>query len=135
MGIGTQIFWMAALALAVASVTWTITHEEIFREAREYFESRSRRARSFAARKFFFALTCEFCLSHYATLLLLFITGFQMLYHDWRGYVVAFFGVVWTANNLMSVYGRLRLDIKRERVELKEKEQELKERGDLDKAA
>ena len=126
---------MAALALAVASVTWTISHEEILREPREYFERRSRRSRSLAERKFFFALTCEFCLSHYVTLLLLFITGFQMLYHDWRGYVVAFFGVVWTANNLISLYGRLRLDIKRERVEIKEKEQDLKERGELDRVA
>jgi hypothetical protein len=135
MNIGPQIFWMATLALAVASVTWTITHEEILREPREYLEHRARYGRTLAERKFFFALTCEFCMSHYVGLLLLLITGFQMLYDDWRGYLLAFFGVVWTANNLMSLYGRLRLDIRRERVEIKEKEQELKERTELDKAA
>jgi hypothetical protein len=30
-----QIAWLLVLALPLASVTWTITHEEIFRELRE----------------------------------------------------------------------------------------------------
>lgn len=32
-----QLLWLFTLALPVATVTWTVTHEEIFREARESF--------------------------------------------------------------------------------------------------
>lgn len=135
MTISMQIFWMAALGLAVASITWTITHEEIFREPREYLERRRLHARTLAGRKLFLALTCEFCLSHYVTLVFLAFARFRMLFDDWRGYVVALFAVVWTANNLMSLYGRLRLDIKREHVELKEKEQDMKEKAEAKEAA
>jgi hypothetical protein len=36
----------------------------------------------------------------------------------WRGYLIAFFALVWMANIYMSIFARLRLDIKRERVEI-----------------
>jgi len=49
---------------------------------------------------------------------------FKLLYTDWRGYIVAFFALVWVANQYMSIYNRLRLDIKHEQVEIKEKEKE-----------
>jgi hypothetical protein len=39
-----------------------------------------------------------------------------MLYAGWRGYVVAWFAVVWIANVYMSVFNLLRLDIKHENV-------------------
>ena len=32
------IFYLVILSLAVASVAWTVTQEEIFREPREYCE-------------------------------------------------------------------------------------------------
>ena len=32
----TQLTWLFVLALPVASIAWTITHEEIFREPREW---------------------------------------------------------------------------------------------------
>jgi len=41
--------------------------------------------------------------------------------------VVAGFALVWLANLYMGLFGRLRLDIKKERVEIKEKEKEIKE--------
>ena len=31
-----QIIWLFVLALPIATISWTVTHEEIFREAREY---------------------------------------------------------------------------------------------------
>ena len=37
-----QLFWLFILALPVACVAWTVTHEEVFREPREYCERRSR---------------------------------------------------------------------------------------------
>jgi hypothetical protein len=44
----------------------------------------------------------------------------------WRGALLAWFSLVWVANVYMSLFGRLRLDIKRERVEITAEEQELK---------
>lgn len=42
---------------------------------------------------------------------------------DWRGYLLAFFALVWVANQYMSIYNRLRLDIKHEQVEITAGEQ------------
>jgi len=43
---------------------------------------------------------------------------------DWRGALLGWLTLVWVANVYMSLFGRLRLDIKRERVEIKVEEQE-----------
>jgi hypothetical protein len=127
MPLGTQIVWLFVLAIPVAAIAWTVTHEEVFREPRSYFLRRSRHAPHIVERKFFYLLTCEFCLSHWVGLFFLFFTGFRLLLDDWRGYVIAFFALVWVANQYMSLYGRLRLDMKRERVEIEATE---KARGD-----
>lgn len=111
------IFYLMILSLAVASVAWTVTQEEIFREPREWCEERGNRSRSFFARKFFYVFTCEYCFSHWVTLVLLAITGFKLVYEDWRGYLVAFFVMPWLANQWMSIYRRLRVSIKHENVE------------------
>jgi hypothetical protein len=120
--LGTQIVWLLVLAIPVASVTWTVTHEEVFREPREWFVRRSSQARSPAQGKFFYLFTCEFCFSHWVTLLFLFITGFRLLFADWRGILIAFFSLVWVANIYMNLYGAIRLDIRRERAEIKKTE-------------
>ncbi len=39
-----------------------------------------------------------------------------MLYEGWRGYLIAWFALVWVANIYMSFFNRLRLDIKHENV-------------------
>ena len=67
-------------------------------------------------RKFFYLFTCEYCFSHYVAALALFLFRFQLLYEGWRGYVIAWLGLVWVANFYMSMYNRLRLDIKHENV-------------------
>ena len=121
---GTQVTQLLLLAIPVACVAWTVTHEEIFREPREYCQHQHRRARSFFRRKFFYVFTCEYCLSHYVAAVFLLITRFQMLYSGWRGYFLAFFALVWIANQYMSVYNRLRLDIKHEHLEIEAKEKE-----------
>jgi hypothetical protein len=54
------------------------------------------------------------------------ITGYRLLLPDWRGALIGWFTLVWVANIYMSLFGRLRLDIKRERVEIKAEEVELK---------
>jgi hypothetical protein len=58
----------------------------------------------------------------------LLITRFRLLYVDWRGYVVAFFALVWVANQYMSIYNRLRLDIKHEQVEINADEKKVDKR-------
>ena len=69
-------------------------------------------------RKFFYLFTCEYCFSHYVTVFALWMTGFHFLLPDWRGYVLGGFALVWIANVYMSLFGRLRLDIREERLEI-----------------
>jgi len=122
-----QIVWLLVLGVPVACVAWTVTHEEVFREPRNWCEARSENARTLVERKFFYLFTCEYCFSHYVAALFLAITRFQLLYSGWRGYLVAFFALVYVANFYMSLFGRLRLDIRKERVEIKHKEHTVKQ--------
>jgi hypothetical protein len=128
MSIGLQIAWLLVLSIPVACIAWTLTHEEVFRESREYCEKQWQRASSVARRKFFYLFTCEYCFSHYVAAVFLMITRFKLLYEDWRGYLVSLFALVWVANLYMSIYNRLRLDIKHERIEIKAKEEEVEDR-------
>jgi hypothetical protein len=113
-GMAGVIFSLVLLSMAVASVTWTVTQEEIFREPREWCEACSKNARSAVLRKFFYVFTCEYCFSHWVTLAVLLVTGFRLVYDDWRGSVIAFFVIPWLANQWMSIYRRLRVEIKKE---------------------
>ena len=114
MNIADQIFWLLVIASAVASISWTITQEEIFREPREFCAERSKAAKSFLVRKLFYIPTCEFCLSFWVGLVMIFITGFRLIFEDWRGYLLSFFVTAWTANQLMSLFRRMRVEIKKE---------------------
>ena len=124
MPLGLQIAWLLILAIPVACVAWTITHEEIFREPRQYCQRQCDQSRSLWRRKFFYLFTCEYCFSHYVSAAFLAMTRYKLLFPDWRGYVLAFFALVWLANQYMSIYNRLRLDIKHEQVEIRAEEQE-----------
>jgi len=124
MPLGLQIAWLFILAVPIACIAWTVTHEEVLREPREYCFKKSENCRRLLQRKFFYLFTCEYCFSHYVTVFFLIITRYKLLYMDWRGYLIAGFALVWIANQYMSLYGRLRLDIKRERVEIKQVENE-----------
>ena len=119
------------LALPVASVAWTVTHEEIFREAREYSLAQTRRGHVLR-RKFFYALQCEYCFSHYVTAFFLWLTSYRLLLDDWRGSVIAFFAVTAVANVYMSLYARVRVDIKSERLDIAVKEEAI---GEKDKTS
>jgi hypothetical protein len=109
-----QIFSLIILSLAVASVAWTVTQEKIFEELREYCVDRVRSAKSLITRKFFYVFTCEYCFSHWVTLFFLILTDFRLIFSDFRGSVIAFFVLPWVANQWMSLYRRLRVDIKLE---------------------
>ncbi len=125
MPIATQIYWLIILSIVVASIAWTVTQEEIFREWQEYCKDRCEDCVAVPKRKFFYVFTCEYCFSHWVTLLILFLTGFQLLIEDWRGYILAFFAIPWLANQLMSIYRRLRVGIKHENLLAKEVEEKL----------
>jgi hypothetical protein len=107
-----QAAFLLLLAVPIACVSWTVTHEEVFREPREFCKDKSEKAQSLPRRKFFYLFTCEYCFSHYVTAL----TRYQLLYAGWRGYVMAEFALVFVANLYMGVYNRLRLEIKHESV-------------------
>jgi hypothetical protein len=134
MNLQVQIITLFLLAIPIACIAWTITHEEVFREPREFCVDRSQNCRRWYERKFFYLFTCEYCFSHYVTAVFLFVTGYKLLYDDWRGYLVGGFALVWVANQYMSLYNRLRLVIKSEKIETQIKEQIVDERkGDEQK--
>lgn len=117
-----QTAYLFLLAIPVACISWTVTHEEVFKEPREFCKRCSESGRSLFSRKFFYLFTCEYCFSHYVTIGILLITNFQLLFGGWRGYLLAGFSLVWIANIYMNLYSRIRLDIKKETIEIKEKE-------------
>jgi hypothetical protein len=118
-----QILELFLLAIPVACIAWTVTHEEVFREPREYCKRRSQNCRRWYERKFFYLFTCEYCFSHYIAVIFIFIARYKLLFDGWRGYLVAWLALVWIANQYMSIYDRLRLDIKSERLEGEIKEE------------
>lgn len=127
MSIGEQLAFLFILGFPIASIAWTITHEEVFREPREWCKKNSEQCRRLVPRKFFYLFTCEYCFSHYVVIAFLIITRFKLLYNDWRGYLIALFALVWIANVYMNIYARVRLDIKKERVEIEAQERTMEE--------
>ena len=120
MSLSTQMIHLFLLAIPIACISWTVTHEEIFREPREFCALKSRRSKHLFVRKFFYILTCEYCFSHYITIIFLIITNYTLLYADWRGYLISGFSLVWIANLYMSLFFLLRTGIKKEKVTIEE---------------
>ncbi|PYP93304.1 MAG: hypothetical protein DMG65_01325 [Candidatus Angelobacter sp. Gp1-AA117] len=135
MSLGIQVLWLFLLAIPIASIAWTVTHEEVFREPRDYCVRQSESNPRLFFRKFFFLFTCEFCFSHYVAIFFLWLTRYKLLFPDWRGYLIGGFALVWIANQYMSLYAHLRLDIRRERIEIKDVEHEVKKKEEKLKAA
>jgi hypothetical protein len=115
MGLGAQVVWLLVLGLPIASIAWTVTHEEIFREPRQYCVRESESASSLLRRKFFYLFTCEYCFSHYVTAFFLLITRYKLLYDDWRGYLIAFFALPYVANFYMGLFAQTKLEAKKDR--------------------
>lgn len=122
----TQIQWLITLAIPVACISWTVTHEEVFREPREFCIRLSKEGKAVAIRKFFYLFTCEYCFSHYVTIGMLCLSQFKLLFSDWRGYVIAGFSIVWVANIYMALFSLLRFGIKKEKIDITVKEEQLK---------
>ncbi len=115
MTLGVQTAWLFLLAIPIACVAWTVTHEEIFREPREYCQTRVENAQSVLKRKFFYVWTCEYCFSHYVTAFFLVITRYKLLFDDWRGYLLAFFALPFIANAYIGLYAQAKLEAKIDR--------------------
>ena len=130
MSLGLQIGILLILAIPVACISWTVTHEQVFREPREWLVQQSRRGRSVLIRKFFYLFTCEYCFSHYVAAAAVGLSGFRLLVDGWMGALIAWLSLVWVANLYMSLFVRLRLDIKLERVEINMEEGSARGRGD-----
>lgn len=124
--IKTQIFGLFLLSIPIACVAWTITHEEIFKEPREYCVGRCKDGKTIVERKFFYLFTCEYCFSHYVTVFFIFFTDYKLLMSDWRGYVIALFSLVWIANVYMSLFALIRQDVKKEKTEIELMKQQSK---------
>lgn len=126
-----QLFWLLMLAIAVACVARTVVFEEVFREAREFCQRKSKDCDKLVKRKFFYLFTCEYCFSHYVTVFFIFLTRFRLLLDDWRGYIISFFSLVFVANAYMNLYSRLRVDIAHAKTETKKIEKEVAESSGL----
>ena len=125
MPLSHQVIWLFLLALPVASVAWTVTHEEIFREPREYCAYKSKEAKTIVCRKFFYLFTCEYCFSHWVSAIFLVITRYKLLYDDWRGYLIALFALVYVSNFYIGLFGHVKLEVRKNRAEIKAIEAEV----------
>lgn len=127
MDISNQVRDLFLLAMPIACVAWTVTHEEVFRELRQFCVRKSRDCKTIVERKFFYLFTCEYCFSHYITIFFIVISGYHLLFDDWRGYLTGGFALVWIANFYMSIFGFVRVGMKKEKMEADIREVELKE--------
>jgi hypothetical protein len=118
MDLTLQIIWLFVLAVPIACISWTVTHEEIFKEPREWCVKHSKSDRTILSRKVFYLFTCEYCFSHYVTIAFLVLCDYKLLLNDWRGYILAGFSLVFIANVYMSLFALLRQAIKKEKAEI-----------------
>jgi hypothetical protein len=119
MPLSQQLIWLFVLALPIASVAWTVTHEEVFREPREYCTQRSEKSQSLFCRKFFYLFTCEYCFSHWVAAAFLVLTRYKLLFNDWRGYLIALFALVYVSNFYIGLFGHVKLEVRKDRAEIK----------------
>lgn len=127
----TQLVWLFILPLPIACISWTVTHEEVFKEPRGFCQKRSENCKSLLQRKFFYLFTCEYCFSHYVTVLALCLTGYKLLIDDWRGYLISGFSLVWIANVYMGLFALIRQNVKIVKIkgELEEEKLDTKNEG------
>ena len=118
------------LAAPVAIVVRAFTTEEIGREPRDYCRARHecyrercsngdagvlRRAADFVLQKVFYVPTCDYCLSFWISLAVVWIAEYTMFFDDWRGVALAVFVVMGVANVYLAIFTQLRVDAKKER--------------------
>jgi len=117
MQLSEQVAYLFLLALPIACIAWTITHEELFKEPRDFCVQKSKSSKTILQRKFYYIFTCEYCFSHYVTLAVLILTRYHLMFADWRGYLLGGFSLVWIANVYMSLFGFIRVGMKKEKMD------------------
>lgn len=127
-----NIVTLFVLAIPIACISWTVTHEEVFKEPRDYCTKKSKSCRSLWQRKLYYLFICEYCFSHYVVIAFLIMTRYHLLFPDWRGYVIAGFSLVWIANIYMSLYGLIRVEKKKEQMDADMGELKLKKVKETD---
>jgi len=113
------------IAIPIACIAWTVTHEEIFSEFRKYCQNKFESNGKLLKRKFFYIFTCEYCFSFYVTALFLIITKYKLLFADWRGYLISGLALIWVANLYMNLFFFIRIDIKKKGTDVKIEEKDL----------
>lgn len=123
----TLVLHVAILALPVACVSWTVTHEKVFEPMRQWFDDIHTARYSFTRergwverflRHMAYAPTCEYCFSHYVAMVALWFYPVPMLLfasnftHPLATIVLTWFALVWVANLYMNLHFRLRLSIR-----------------------
>lgn len=122
----------AILVSVIATIAWTVTKEEVFREPREYCVDRSKKCVSIMARKFFYLFTCEYCFSHYVSAGVVLASGYRLGVADgFVGFAITVFALVWAANWSMSLFALLRQSVKLIGMEAKLAERKARQRGAL----
>lgn len=127
MELSEQVAYLFLLSLPIACIAWTVTHEEIFKETRDFFLKEFKTSKTMLERKFYYLFTCEYCFSHYVAIVLLILTRYYLLFDDWRGYLIAGFSLVWIANIYMSLFGFVRVGMKKGKMEADIEEIKLKQ--------
>ncbi len=129
-----MLFWF--LAVPVAILVRAFTTEEIAREPRDYCSQRQAcyrdraggdaslvdRVWCFVLQKLFYMPTCEYCLSFWVSLGVVWLADDRIYFDDWRGFVLACFVVMGVANVYMGLFGLLRVDMRKERAVAKDLE-------------
>ena len=124
-GLLHQVGLLLLLALAIGCMSWTVTHEEVFREPREYCKRKSPGLPVAAATQVLLPVHLRVLLQPLCHAIVLFCTRFSLLYVGWRGYVLAEFALVFAANMYMGLYNRMRLTIKHENVSIEVEQQQV----------
>jgi hypothetical protein len=108
-----QIGFALLLGMPVASIVWTFTQEEIFRECRDSLKAfQQHHSSSLLCQKLAYMPLCPYCLSHYVAAVFVALLRFRMLADDWRGYVVSLFTLVLIANLYVTLYNLLRVNLR-----------------------
>jgi len=57
----------------------------------------------------------------------MFITRYHLLFPDWRGYLIGYFALVWISNIYMSIFGFVRVGMKKEKMDAEIEDLKLRE--------
>jgi len=107
MDLTTNVLFLFILAMPIASIAWTVTHEEVVGEFRDYCIVESKTT---TLPQFFLSLPAiNFCIQAEAP---------KREPSGWRGHLIAGFSLVSIANMYMGIFGGIRLDIRKERAEI-----------------